>query len=271
MTEERPSSDAVRVLLVEDDPVTVDLISVGMSRRGYTVDATDSTHNARARLMSGQFDIVLLDVALPGESGLALCADLRDTLKLPVIIISGAERIAERIAAFDAGADDFVPKPFHVVELCARVEAVLRRAGRRDRSGIISGPRGLTLNLTACEIAKEDARARLTRSEVVLLRVLLENAGSAVSAETLSHEVWDYQVAGDANFIQQHISRLRRKLQQIGVEDLIETVYGVGYRVPLPALSGHASSGSSTAGDVGTEPVSETREGDPAERLSRSS
>jgi len=271
MTEERPLPDAVRVLVVEDDQVIVDLISEGMSRRGYAVEATDSTQNARARLMSGQFDIVLLDVGLPGESGLALCADLRDTLKLPVIIISGADRIAERIAAFDAGADDFVPKPFHVVELCARVEAVLRRSGRRDRSGVIDGPRGLVLNLTACEISKEDAHARLTRSEVVLLRVLLENSGSPVSAETLSHEVWDYQVAGDANFIQQHISRLRRKLQQIGVEDLIETVYGVGYRVSLPALSGSASSETLTDGDVGDKPASATSGGDPAQRLSRSS
>jgi len=240
MTAERPIPDAIRVLLVEDDPIVVELISEGMSRRGYIVDATHSTHNARARLMSGQFDIVLLDVALPGESGLALAADLRDTLKIPVIIISGADRIDERIAAFDAGADDFVSKPFHVAEICARVEAVMRRSGRRERSGVMSGPRGLVLNLTACEISKGDVRVRLTRSEVVLLRVLLENAGSAVSGDTLSREVWNYQVAGDANFIQQHVSRLRRKLQQVGVDDLVETVYGGGYRVPLPGLSGNA-------------------------------
>lgn len=245
VADEGQSEHSVRLLVVEDDPLSRELLVNSLRAYGYEVETVDSTRSARARLAVGAIDLVLLDVSLPGESGLALSADLRDSLRIPVIVVSGSEGLSERIAAFEAGADDFVPKPFHVSELAARVEAVLRRTGRRSRSGVVTGPRGMVLNVMAGEVGLGEARVRLTRSEVVLLRVLLESAGEAVSSEALSREVWDYADAGDVNFIQQHVSRLRRKLKQIGIDDLIETVYGGGYRVPLPGAGGGSDSTTS--------------------------
>ncbi len=226
-----PRKEPICLLLVEDHAATADLVAQGMRRRDYVVDVAGSTRAARARLAEHHYDLVLLDVALPGESGLTLCSELRQAGQIPVIVISGHDRLSERVAAFDAGADDFVSKPFHVVEVCARVEAVTRRAGRRDPSQVRRGPHGLQLNVAGGEVRVGDLRRRLTRSEGVLLRVLMDRAGETVTSDELAREVWNYEASGDANFIQQHVSRLRRKLKQLGLPDVIETVYGVGYQM----------------------------------------
>lgn len=230
-----PLGDArrARVLLVEDNPLTGGVLVAGLATHGYEVELAPTLRRARARLQAVRFDLVLLDVRLPDGSGLELCAELRAHGDIPVVIVSGADTLPERIAGFDAGADDYVVKPLYPLELARRLDAVLRRAGAA-RSELVPGPAGLTLDLGALEVRRGEQRVRLTRSEAGLLRVLLERPGVAIGAHELSHRIWDYEAVGDPNFIQQHISRLRRKLRAVGVDHVIQTVYGVGYAVATP-------------------------------------
>ena len=226
-----PGDDPARVLVVEDDHDVGELIAAGLERHGHSATLVRDAAGAWQRLEHDEFDLVILDVRLPGESGLDLCRRLRVSGELPIIMVSGAGSLADRVAGFDAGADDYVVKPVHPAELGRRVDAVLRRA-RRPSPPSLLGPRGLELDVRAGEAVLGDRRVRLTRSEVGLLGSLLGRAGAAVPAEDLCRQVWGYEAVADPNFLQQHISRLRRKLRSLGLmEEIIRTVYGVGYRV----------------------------------------
>lgn len=234
----RTQSDPARVLVVEDEQDVGELMVAGLQRHGHSATLVSNAADAWTRLAHGDVDLVILDVRLPGESGLDLSRRIRAASDLPVIMVSGAGALADRVAGFDAGADDYVVKPVHHAELGRRVDAVLRRA-RRAVPQSVAGPHGLALDVRTSEAVLGSRRVRLTRSEAGLLGALFEHAGSAVTAEDLCREVWGYEALADPNFLQQHISRLRRKLRSLGIEyEVIRTVYGVGYLVDPEKPSG---------------------------------
>jgi len=219
-----------QVLLVEDDLATADVIAAGLALCGHAVEVVSTLHEARRFLKSGPVDLVLLDVGLPDGSGLDLCAELCAGDHLPVIVVSSAGTAEERVRGFDVGADDYVVKPVNVLELARRVEAVLRRSGFRAVDARVEDPSGLHLDVRRGEATFRGQSVSLTRSETGILRVLLEQPGQAVPLDEICQRVWNYQAFGDANFVHQHLSRLRRKLRLIGFSgEAIQTIYGVGY------------------------------------------
>ncbi|MGE3961713.1 MAG: response regulator transcription factor [Dehalococcoidia bacterium] len=221
-----------RILVIEDQAQTGEVLHGALQAAGYEVQWATSARRARQMLASHEFDLLVTDVRLPDGSGLDICYEVRSASQTPVIVVSSADTPRDRIAGFEAGADDYVVKPFHLFELRKRIEAVLRRTGSRRRDAI-EGPHGLRLLLGNGEVEVGGQRARLTRSEVGIMQVLLEQPGRAYSAADLSGRVWGYETVPDANFVQQHISRLRRKLSKLGAGDVIETVYGLGYAISL--------------------------------------
>ncbi|MGE3858299.1 MAG: response regulator transcription factor [Dehalococcoidia bacterium] len=222
-----------RILLVEDNRQALDIIEAMLVGAGHETASAMTVADGRAALAAGAFDLVILDIGLPDGSGLDLCGEICRLGGPPVIITSAAGTPDERIAGFDAGADDYVPKPLHPVELIRRVEAVLRRTGFEISRATVTGPHGIELDVRAGTACFRGQSVTLSRSEAGLLRLLIERAGSAQSTDELIRRVWDYDDIGDANFLHQHMSRLRRKLQAIGYpKGAIVTVYGVGYSMP---------------------------------------
>ncbi|MDO9453058.1 MAG: response regulator transcription factor [Stagnimonas sp.] len=226
-----------RILVVEDHPLTGPAIQQALAMDGFEVELAGTLARARARFEAGTPDIVILDVHLPDGSGLSLCSHFRQTTSVPIIVVSGADTVEDRIAGFDAGADDYVVKPIHIAELSRRVDAVLRRAGVRPAEAVLYGSGGMELHLDSGEARRGGASVRITRSEVGILRALLIRNGVPVQPDDLCREVWGYSALADANFIQQHVSRLRRKLHKIDAGDLIQTAYGVGYVIPARTSS----------------------------------
>jgi len=227
-----------RILVIEDQAQTGEVLNGALQAAGYETRWAKGARRARLLLETEEFDLVLADVRLPDGSGLDLCSELRSRSQTPVILVSSAGTPQDRIAGFEAGADDYVVKPFHLFELRKRIEAVLRRTGSR-RQEVLEGPRGLRLHLGTGEVEYRGERLRLTRSEVGLLQALIQQPDRAHSPAELSGRVWGYESVPDANFVQQHISRLRRKLARLGADGMIETVYGMGYSVPVRASEPH--------------------------------
>ncbi len=224
---------AARILLVEDNRQALDIIEAMLVGAGHEVASAGTVAEATASMSCQAFDLVVLDIGLPDGSGLDLCAEIRRLGGPAVIITSAAGTPEERIAGFDAGADDYVPKPLHPVELMRRVDAVLRRTGFEIVRSTIAAPHGLQLDLRTGVACYGGQSATLSRSEAALLRLLIERVGTAQSTHELIRRVWNYEDIGDANFLHQHMSRLRRKLVAIGYpKDAIVTVYGVGYAMP---------------------------------------
>ncbi len=226
------------VLVVEDHRATAHVIAEGLRLEGYEVTIVGTAKAARQHLDTQRCDVIVLDRILPDNPGLQFCTELSHTAATPIIMISGVGSPADRVEGLDAGADDYLQKPLHVSELRARIDAVLRRASAGPQSAAISGPHGLELDLRANEIARDGARAQLTRSETSLLRILLEHLGTVWTTDELAQRAWGYDTAGDANFVQLHVSRLRRKLTSVGMpKDFVRTVYGVGYATTAAALA----------------------------------
>lgn len=238
-----------RILLVEDDPGIGELMTSALSYHGHEVELAPSLESARQHLARATYDLAMLDVRLPDGSGLSLCSELRSSSDIPIIIVSVADSLEDRIAGFDAGADDYVTKPFYARELSMRVAALLRRSSTRDEE-LLAGPQGLQLDVTVGDAKVGERRVRLTRSEAGVLAALLRSAGSVVSAEEICRQVWRYQSVGDANFVQQHVSRLRRKLRGIGLpRDLVRTVYGSGYTIDSDGDPGSEAGVEEPSGD----------------------
>lgn len=224
------SSRPARILVVEDDLRVARVVTEALRAEGHEVETVHTLRTARLRLEEDLVDLVILDIGLPDGSGLDFCSEHRLTRDMPIIIISAAGSPEERVAGFDAGADDYLGKPLYLTELAVRAAALLRRTGLRPMEVNLTGVHGLELDVQAGIARYASNEVSLTRSEVGLLRVLMEEAGTAISTEELTSRVWNYKSFGESNFLHQHMSRMRRKLRNIGhPPDAIATVYGVGY------------------------------------------
>ncbi|MSQ42336.1 MAG: response regulator transcription factor [Dehalococcoidia bacterium] len=225
-----PQSEPSRVLVVEDELVVRELIVRQLQGFGYCATAVASGEEALALLDRERFDLVLLDVGLPGISGFEACGAIRARSEVPIIFVTAHGDLAERLRGFDASADDYVIKPIIAEELDRRVSAVLcRPAQRRGPSGELFGPDGLALRLRVHEAYAGEHRLALTPSEFAVLRLLLEHRGEVMTADRISTAVWGYETFGSRNFVEAHVSRLRAKLRDAGAGDSIATVRGVGY------------------------------------------
>ncbi len=221
-----------RALVVEDDPDIVELLSHYLSRDGWTVESADDGRSALERIRRERYDLLILDLQLPGKDGLAICADVRSdkrTRDVPVVMLTARGDEADRIVGLEMGADDYVVKPFSPKELLARVRALFRRLERKEdaESPLTFG--ALAIDRARHTVAWEGHDVRLTAKEFALLVALVEAKGRVLSRQRLLEDVWGYSYAEGTRTVDVHVRRLREKLP--GLAPAIVTVKSLGYRL----------------------------------------
>ncbi len=217
-----------RILAVDDNPQIQKLVSVNLHARGYAVQTASSGEEALDLFKGGQFDLVLLDLVLPGISGIDVCIWIRQQSTVPVIVLSAREDEELKVRALDAGADDYVTKPFSQEELLARVRAVLRRANINATDKGEIRIRDLTINLQAHRAFINGTDIHLTRTEFALLVELAQNQEAVLTHENLLARVWGPEYRDSSHYLHIYLGRIRKKLGE-NMEPLLETVPGVGY------------------------------------------
>lgn len=216
----------MRLLIVEDDPVLADGLSVGLGLSGFTADAVGTLADARAALAAGGFAGIVLDIMLPDGSGLDLLAELRQAgSRLPVLLLTARDRVRDRVTGLDAGADDYLGKPFDLEELAARLRAMLRR--HEGRASAVIEWNGLCLDPATQKGRLDGRELRFSRREFTILQALAENPGRIMSKAQLEERLYGWQEDVESNTVEVHIHHLRAKLGR----DFILTVRGLGYRL----------------------------------------
>ncbi|GGC86131.1 response regulator [Halopseudomonas salina] len=228
----------MHILLVEDDPLIASGIAAGLAAQGMTVDPVGTAAHAEAMLGTIAFDVMILDLGLPDEDGLLLLRRLRAReVTIPVLVLTARDAVSDRVAGLQAGADDYLVKPFDLRELSARLHAMLRRASGRSSNLIRHGV--LVYDPDAALAWVNDTPVELSRRERALLSTLLLNKGRVLTAGQLKDSIYGMSDELESNALNVHIHHLRRKLGN----DIVETVRGLGYRLgaaaPVdPPLSG---------------------------------
>ena len=218
------------ILIVEDDPSIRKLVRVNLVKRGYTVSEAEDSHQAIALFQAEPVDLVLLDLVLPGLSGVDICTWIRARSDVPIIILSARLEEDLKVAALDAGADDYVTKPFGQEELLARVRAFLRRSyvtAKTDDTKIQIGELGIDLEARRVFIGEVDLH--LTRTEYAILAELAHRLNAIVTHDELLTQVWGPEYRGSNHYLHTYLGRLRKKMGEYG--DLLETVPGMGYNL----------------------------------------
>ncbi|WP_438353823.1 response regulator transcription factor [Microbacterium sp. CJ88] len=225
----------MRILVVEDDARMADVVRRALGESGYAVDVRADTRSALESFEIETYDLLILDLLLPGTpgGGMALCARVRAAgSEVPILMLTALDAPGSRVEGLDAGADDYLTKPFHLQELLARVRALLRRAPHADRP--LLQVADLTLD-AATRTARRGGRVIvLTAREFAVLQYLMRAPGTVVSASELIDHAWDGNYEGYSNVVQTYIRYLRRKLNVGGAPDLIRTHRGMGYSVQAP-------------------------------------
>jgi two-component system, OmpR family, response regulator QseB len=217
---------SMRLLVVEDDDVLLDGLKVGLELAGFTVDTVTTVANARSALEHAKFDAVVLDVMLPDGTGIDLLRHVRDRLdRVPVLLLTAKDATADKISGLDAGADDYLGKPFDLDEVAARLRAIIRRGEGRS-AGVLQS-HGVTLDPARMEARKDDSVIPLSRREFAIINALMQNPGMIFSKSVLEEKLYGWQEDVESNTIEVHVHKLRAKLGTA----FIETVRGVGYRV----------------------------------------
>lgn len=221
----------MRILVVDDDERIREIVRLYLEAEGYEVEEAENGNSTLERVRNGAFDLVILDLMIPGLDGWTVCKILRKETQIPIIMLTAKGEENDRILGFDLGADDYVVKPFSPRELNARVKAVLRRLdGEQSKDHLIIFP-GFTINQITREIVVEGKEVKLTAKEFDLLLVLAKNPGRIFTRDQLLNSVWDFDYCGDSRTVDTHINRLRSKFDsQVGFSDFIQTVRGVGYK-----------------------------------------
>ena len=218
----------MQVLVVEDDERVAEHVALGLRELDCVADWTATGEDALDRLGAGRYAAIVLDRMLPGVDGLTVLRTLRARGdRTPVLILSALGEVDDRVHGLRAGGDDYLVKPFALSELTARVEALIRRGASSADTRLSSG--SLELDLMAREVSCGGRPVILTDREFRLLEYLARNANLTVTRSMILEHVWDYRFDPQTNIIDQHISRLRHKLDEAGAANLIQTVRGAGY------------------------------------------
>jgi two-component system, OmpR family, response regulator MprA len=223
-------AQAVRVLIADDEMAVRSSIARALELKGYVVQSAADGRDALARMAERAFDAVVLDLMMPAVDGLEVCRRMRAAGDAtPVLMLTARDAVGDRVAGLDAGADDYLVKPFALEELLARLRALLRRApANGDRPGILRLS-DLAMDTSAYEVWRGERRVDLTRTEFVLLELLLRHPRQVLTRSTIFERVWGYDFGSGSNSLGVYVGYLRRKLEAGGEPRLLHTVRGVGY------------------------------------------
>ena len=221
----------MRLLVVEDDPVLGQILMRGLLEDGYAVDLEQTSAGADHAIATVDYDLVVLDLGLPDGDGVALCRRLRDAeMRLPILMLTARDGLGDKVAGLDAGADDYLTKPFDYRELAARVRALLRRPPLPQGSAVLEVG-DLRLDPATHTVWRAGVTVPLTAREFSLLEYLMRRPGDVVRRAELLEHVWDANYDGLSNVVDVHIANVRRKLELPQDPAPIATVRGVGYRL----------------------------------------
>lgn len=219
----------MRILVIEDEHHLLNQIAARLRSDGYAVDTAANGTNGLYLGREFNFDAAIIDLGLPDMSGITVIENLRNAnKKFPVLILTARNRWQDKVAGLESGADDYITKPFHIEELCARLRALLRRAGGQAQSVLRHGD--VSLNLTSHEVRVNDTPIELTAFEYKALEYLMLHAGEVISKTQLTEHLYEQDYERDSNVIEVFIGRLRRKLDPENRDQPIETLRGQGYR-----------------------------------------
>lgn len=219
----------MRLLLVEDDEKIGAFVKKGLTQEGHVLDWVRAGDEGLAHLATGAYDVAVVDVMLPGVNGLDVIRRARgQRVATPVIVLSARDAVADRVAGLDAGADDYLTKPFSFAELVARLNALVRRAQAQPAATKLSYA-GVTLDLVARRVERDGAPIALQPKELALLEYFLRNPERVLSKTMILQQIWDYAFDPQTNVVDVLVSRLRSKLDRDFDRALIKTLRGVGY------------------------------------------
>ena len=218
----------MRILVVEDDAKIRGFLARGLREEGFAVDAVADGEEGLHQALGGEHDAVVLDLGLPGKGGLEVPKALRAARKpVPVLVLTARDGVDDRVRGLDAGADDYLPKPFAMAELLARLRALLRRGTASEGGRLSFGD--LEMDLVARRVSRAGQILELTNKEFALLEMFLRAPGEVLPRTVIGQRLWDDAFESFSNVIDVHVRRLRAKLEPAGSAPLIHTVRGVGY------------------------------------------
>jgi two-component system, OmpR family, KDP operon response regulator KdpE len=233
-----------RVLVVDDEPQILRALGINLRARGFDVDVAPDGERALEVAARQHPDVVVLDLGLPGIDGVDVIRGLRGWSQVPIVVLSVRDREADKVAALDAGADDYVTKPFGMDELLARLRAALRRAAPAEEEAVVETP-DFTIDLAAKKVRRDGEEVRLTPTEWHVVEVLVRNRGRLVSQTQLLQEVWGPQYHDETNYLRVFMAQVRRKLEpNPSAPRYFITEPGMGYRFE----SASGSEGAAGAG-----------------------
>lgn len=220
-----------RIFLVEDDETIAKTVKRHLNSWDYEVEAVSDFSNVLAEFLAFSPQLVLMDVKLPFYNGYHWCQEIRKISKVPVIFLSSASDNLNIVMAVNMGGDDFIAKPFDLEVLTAKIQAMLRRSYDFMGQGMVIEHRGAMLNLAEATLIFQDEKIELTKNELRILQVLMENKEKVVTRDALMTKLWESDSYVDENTLSVNVNRLRKKLEAVGLEDFILTKKGIGYRV----------------------------------------
>ena len=219
-----------KIIIVEDDPSVREELALLLENEGYQVTAVTDFSDVPDQIQAAAPDLILLDLGLPGRDGMSVCAGVRKLSRTPVIFVTSRDSASDELRALSLGGDDYITKPYNIPVLLARIKAVLRRAGGPAEPDTLTA-KGLTLHLARGTASAAGGTAELTRNELKILAYLMSCAGQIVSRADLIDALWDSQIYIDDNTLSVNMTRLRAKLEGIGLPGLIKTRRGMGYQL----------------------------------------
>jgi DNA-binding response OmpR family regulator len=223
----------MRILIIEDEKEVASFVQRALLEESHAIDVADDGLSGEEMALAEAYDLIILDLMLPRKDGLAVLKKLRrEGVATPVLLLTARDQVSDRVAGLDAGADDYLGKPFAVAELRARVRALLRRQSDNKASLLSAGD--LVMDTVSHEVRLEESLLELTSREYAILEYLLRNKGRLLTKGMIAEHVWDYHFDSDFNLIEVYIRRLRQKIEHSGGQRLIHTVRNSGYVIREP-------------------------------------
>lgn len=219
-----------KILIIEDDPAIREELILILTNEGYSALAITDFLQVLEQISSTNPDLILLDLGLPNRDGFSLCADIHKIANVPIIFVTSRDSALDELRALSLGGDDYITKPYNISILLARIKAVLRRSGSTIDSDTLTA-NGLSLSLTKGIISSGTQTAELSRNEIKILAYLMNHPKEIVSRSDLIETLWDNHIYIDDNTLSVNITRLRAKLEEIGLSGYIKTRRGLGYQI----------------------------------------